>query len=76
MLEIGINDLSKNFGFKNVLDGVSFEVMSGERVALVGRNRKDHHIEDHSAKGEGRPGTGLHPPGRYGGLSGANTTDF
>jgi ATP-binding cassette, subfamily F, member 3 len=38
MLEIGINDVVKNFGFKNVLDGVSFEVMTGERVALVGRN--------------------------------------
>ena len=38
MLEIGINDLSKNFGFKNVLDGVGFEIMTGERVALVGRN--------------------------------------
>ncbi len=38
MLEIGIKDLGKNFGFKNVLDGVSFEVTTGERVALVGRN--------------------------------------
>lgn len=38
MLEIGMNDVGKNYGFKNVLDGVSFEVMTGERVALVGRN--------------------------------------
>lgn len=38
MLEIGMNDVGKNYGFKNVLDGVSFEVTTGERVALVGRN--------------------------------------
>ena len=38
MLEIGINDISKSYGFNAVLNGVSFEIMSGERVALVGRN--------------------------------------
>ena len=38
MLEIGINNVGKNFGFKSILDDVSFEVMTGERVALVGRN--------------------------------------
>lgn len=38
MIEIGINQVYKNFGFKNVLNGLSFEVIAGERVALVGRN--------------------------------------
>lgn len=38
MIEIGINQIYKNFGFKHVLSGLSFEVMTGERVGLVGRN--------------------------------------
>jgi len=38
MLEIALNNITKNFGFKNILKGASFEVMSGERIALVGRN--------------------------------------
>lgn len=38
MIEIGVNQIYKNFGFKHVLNGLSFEVMTGERVGLVGRN--------------------------------------
>lgn len=38
MIEIGMNQVRKNFGFKKVLDGVSCEIMTNERVALVGRN--------------------------------------
>jgi len=38
MIEIGLNNITKNFGFKNILDGVSFEVMTGDRAAIVGRN--------------------------------------
>lgn len=38
MIEIGMNNITKNYGFKNVLNGVSFEVMTGDRVALTGRN--------------------------------------
>lgn len=38
MLEIGMNNVVKNFGFANILDGVDLEIMSGERVAIVGRN--------------------------------------
>ncbi len=36
MIEIELNNVKKNFGLKNVLDGVSFEVKTGERIALIG----------------------------------------
>ncbi len=38
MIEIEINNIKKNYGLKNVLDGVSFEVKTGERVSLIGEN--------------------------------------
>lgn len=38
MLEIGMNGIIKNFGFRNILSGASLEIMTGERVAIVGRN--------------------------------------
>lgn len=38
MIEIGINRVKKNFGFKNVLDGASLEIHTGERAAIVGQN--------------------------------------
>lgn len=38
MLEIGLNDVHKSYGYDPVLRGVHLEVMSGERVAIVGRN--------------------------------------
>lgn len=38
MIEIGMNQVVKNYGFKNVLNGVDFEIMTGERAAIVGRN--------------------------------------
>ena len=38
MIEIGINQISKNFGFKNVFSAISFEIETRERAALVGRN--------------------------------------
>ena len=38
MLEIGMHGVIKNFGFKNVLSGVDMEIMTGDRVGLVGRN--------------------------------------
>ena len=38
MIEIGLNNIKKNFGLKNILDGVSFEVKTGERVSLIGEN--------------------------------------
>lgn len=38
MIEIGMNQIVKNFGFKQILSGACLEIMTGERVALVGRN--------------------------------------
>lgn len=38
MIEIGLNNVKKNYGFNNVLDGIELEVNTGERVAIVGKN--------------------------------------
>ena len=38
MIEIELNNVKKNFGLKNVLDGVNFEVKTGERISLIGEN--------------------------------------
>lgn len=38
MIEIGMNNISKNFGYKNVLNNLNLEIMTGDRMALVGRN--------------------------------------
>jgi ATP-binding cassette subfamily F protein 3 len=38
MLEINLNKVIKNFGFKNVLDEFDFEATTGERITLIGPN--------------------------------------
>ena len=38
MIEIELNNVKKNYGLKEVLDGVSFEVKTGQRIALIGNN--------------------------------------
>lgn len=38
MIEIGLNQIIKNFGYKKILDGACLEVMTGDRAAIVGRN--------------------------------------
>ena len=38
MIEIELNNVKKNYGLKNILDGVSFEVKTGERISLIGEN--------------------------------------
>ena len=38
MLEIVLNKVNKNFGNKQLLKNVSFEIKTNERVALIGQN--------------------------------------
>lgn len=38
MIEIELNNVKKNYGLKNVLNGVNFEVKTGEKIALIGEN--------------------------------------
>lgn len=38
MIEIGIHKIYKNFGYKQVLNDVSFEVSTAQRVGIVGKN--------------------------------------
>lgn len=38
MIEIELNNVKKNFGLKNILDGVNFDIKTGERISLIGEN--------------------------------------
>ena len=38
MIEISLNSIQKSFGFKNILECVSFEIKTGEIVSLIGEN--------------------------------------
>ncbi len=38
MIEVSLNKIRKNYGFKNVLNELSFEAKTGERIALIGEN--------------------------------------
>ena len=38
MIEIELNNIKKNYGLKNVLDGVSFDVKEEERISIIGEN--------------------------------------
>lgn len=38
MIELSLNNVVKNFGFKNVLNGFDLELNTGERVSLIGPN--------------------------------------
>ncbi len=38
MIELELNNIKKNYGLKNILDEMSFEVKTGERVGIIGAN--------------------------------------
>jgi ATPase subunit of ABC transporter with duplicated ATPase domains len=38
MIEIGLNKVVKNYGFKPVLNNISFDIKTNERVSLIGVN--------------------------------------
>ncbi len=38
MIEISLSKVKKNFGFKNVLDEFDLEVLTGEKIGLIGEN--------------------------------------
>lgn len=38
MIELNLSKVSKNYGFKKVLDGFDLELKTGERIALIGPN--------------------------------------
>lgn len=38
MIEINVNKISKSYGFEKVLDELSFDVKTNDRVALIGNN--------------------------------------
>ena len=38
MIEIGMHKIYKNFGYKQVLKDINFEILTGDRVGIVGKN--------------------------------------
>lgn len=38
MIELELNNIKKNYGLKNILDGFNIQVKTGERIALIGAN--------------------------------------
>ena len=59
MLEIGMNGVAKNYGFKNVLNDANLEIMTGDRVAIVGRNGAGKSTLLKIIAGEEKPGQGI-----------------
>ncbi len=38
MIEIGLNKIVKSYGFNTILNNISFDIKTGERIALIGSN--------------------------------------
>lgn len=38
MIEIGMHKINKNFGYKQILKDISFEILTGDHVGIVGKN--------------------------------------
>lgn len=54
MIDISVTDLVKSFDLeKKILDGISFQVDTGERVGLLGKTAQENHAIQHPHR---RPG--------------------
>ena len=38
MTEISLSNIKKSFGFKNILDGLSIEIKTGDKLSIIGEN--------------------------------------
>ncbi len=38
MIEIKLNNIKKSFGFKNILDDITLEIKTGDKIGLIGEN--------------------------------------
>ena len=38
MIEISLSNITKSYGFKNILDGLNIEIKTGDKVSLIGEN--------------------------------------
>ncbi len=38
MIEISVNEVQKNYGYKNLFNKISFNIMTSDRVGIVGKN--------------------------------------
>lgn len=59
MIELSINKVVKNFGFKRVLDEFDLELKTGERVALIGPNGSGKTTIFKMITGEESPTSGM-----------------
>ncbi len=59
MLDIEVSNVKLNFGLKNVLDGVTFQVNSGEKIAIVGENGSGKTSIFNLISGNEKPTSGL-----------------
>ena len=58
MIDIGVNKVNKSYGFGEILKNVSFEIMTGDRVAIVGRNGTGKSTILKMLAGEEKPNSG------------------
>ena len=38
MIEISLRDIKKSYGFNNVLDNLSLEIKTGDKIGIIGDN--------------------------------------
>ena len=38
MTEISLTNVTKTFGFKNILNGLNIEIKTGDRISIIGEN--------------------------------------